>query len=510
MSYSNVLYKNLWLADGTGEALRKGAVLTGAGIVLAIEPEISASAAEQTIDLGGQILAPGFIDAHGHSDLSILASPDGFGKVSQGVVAEIVGNCGLSAFPVTEHNRSHLNELYRQYGIEIDWNDYAGWQASITKRGVKLKMRALCGHNTLRAAVVGYEQSELSGQELDKMSHLLREMMDQGALGLSTGLIYVPGKFADADEVVYLMKILAERNALYATHLRSEGDYLLESLADTIECAHRAGLRRLQISHFKTAGQVNWYKLEEAIAQLEEVRKAGMELFIDRYPYTESMTQLSVILPKGWDHLDDETLEHRLRDPRMRQSLEEALNQSRSPEYWNTVRLVSTSAPRFNVQEGKKLDQIAQQFQLSVPALVVELLATDATGTTAGFQGMSEDNLRKILALPYCMVGSDENARPLDYSMGRSHPRAFGSLPRFLKKRLENGASIESAVRQATGLAADAFHLSDLGYIAPGRPADFVAFNPEELDGCNDFANPHTPASGLLFTVIDGKMVYHS
>ena len=508
MSCSSVLYKNLWLADGTGAPLRKCAVLTEGAEVRAIEPAITASAADRTLDLGGRILAPGFIDVHGHSDLSILARPEGFGKISQGVVSEIAGNCGLSAFPVTRFNRAHLNELYRQYGVEIDWDDYSSWRAALARRGVKLKMHALCGHNTLRAAVAGYEQAGLSGPELDEMARLLDRMLEQGAPGLSTGLLYVPGKFADSDEIVFLMKRLAARGALYATHLRSEGSELLESLSETVECARCAGLNRLQISHFKTAGRANWSKLDAALALLEAARQDGTELSVDRYPYTESMTQLSVILPGEWGDLDDETLERRLAEPAEQQALETALGESRAPEYWRTVRLVGTAAPGFSGCEGKTIDRLAAQFRVTAPALAVKLLSADAAGTTAGFRGMSEENLRRILALPWCMAGSDENARPLDYSIGRSHPRAFGSLPRFLKLRFEDGASIESAVRQVTGLPADTFRLAGQGYIAAGRPADFAVFDPEELDGTDDFANPHTPASGLLLTVIDGEAVY--
>lgn len=510
MSCSSVLYKNLWLADGSGAPLRRCAILTEGALVRAIEPAITASAADRTLDLGGLILAPGFIDAHGHSDLSILARPEGFGRISQGVVCEIAGNCGLSAFPVTRFNRPHLNELYRQYGVEIDWSDYTGWRAALARRGVKLKMHALCGHNTLRAAVAGYEQAELSGPEFDEMARLLDRMLEQGAPGLSTGLLYVPGKFAGADEIVFLMKRLAAHDALYATHLRSEGNELLESLSETIECARRAGLGRLQISHFKTAGRANWSKLDAALALLESARQSGIELATDRYPYTESMTQLSVILPGEWGDLDDETLERRLADPVEQQALETALAKSRASEYWGTVRLVATAAPGFSGCEGKTLDRIAAQFRLTAPALAVKLLAADAPGTTAGFRGMSETNLHRILALPYCMAGSDENARPADYSIGRSHPRAFGSLPRFLKLRFEDGASIESAVHQVTGLPADTFRLTGQGHVAVGNPADFAVFDPEELDGTDDFAAPHTPATGLRCTVIDGSVVYHS
>ena len=509
MNCSSKLFRNLWLADGTGAPLRRAAVLVRRGLVQAVEPEILGSAAaEEHHDLGGRILAPGFLDAHGHSDLSILASPEGFGRISQGVTGEIVGNCGLSAFPLTGENRDHLTELYRNYGVELDWEDFAGWQKALNARNVRLRMHALCGHNTLRAAVAGYEKKTLSGTEFDRMKELLETALQQGASGLSTGLLYVPGKFADRDELLFLMKLLARAGSLYATHLRSEGRELLESLEETIELARSAGLRRVHISHFKTAGRANWHKLDRAIALLEEARAGGMELTVDRYPYTESMTQLSTILPGEWEDLDDETIERRLADPATAETLEHELAEARPADSWPTVRLVGTSAPGMAEFCGETFDRIATRCKLPPAAVAVRLLAADAAGTTAGFRGMSEENLRRIIALDYCACGSDENARPADGSLGSCHPRAFGSLPHFLRLRLDASSSIEAAVRQVTGLPAGIFRLADAGVIAPGKPADLSAFDPETIDGQADFLHPHAPASGILFTLIGGEFVY--
>ena len=304
------------------------------------------------------------------------------------------------------------------------------------------------------------------------------------------------------------MKLLARAGSLYATHLRSEGRELLESLEETIELARSAGLRRVHISHFKTAGRANWHKLDRAIALLEEARAGGMELTVDRYPYTESMTQLSTILPGEWEDLDDETIERRLADPATAETLEHELAEARPADSWPTVRLVGTSAPGMAEFCGETFDRIAARCKLPPAAVAVRLLAADAAGTTAGFRGMSEENLRRIIALDYCACGSDENARPADGSLGSCHPRAFGSLPHFLRLRLDASSSIEAAVRQVTGLPAGIFRLADAGVVAPGKPADLSAFDPETIDGQADFLHPHAPASGILFTLIGGEFVY--
>ena len=509
MSCSSKLFRNLWLADGTGAPLRRAAVLVRSGFVQAVEPEILGSAAaEEHLDLGGRILAPGFLDAHGHSDLSILAAPEGFGRVSQGVTCEIVGNCGLSAFPLTRENRDHLAELYRNYGVELDWEELSGWREALRAQKVRLRMHSLCGHNTLRAAVAGYEKKELSGAEFDRMGKLLETALRQGAPGLSTGLLYVPGKFAGREELLFLMKLLAREDGVYTTHLRSEGRELIESLEETIELARRAGLRRVHISHFKTAGRANWHKLDRALALLEEARAGGMELTIDRYPCPDSRTQLRTILPGAWEDLDDATIERRLADPATAETLERELAEVRPADSWATVRLVGTAAPGMAEFCGETFDRIAERCKRPPAAVAVRLLAADAAGTTAGFRGMSGENLRRIIALDYCACGSDENARPADYSLGRSHPRAFGSLPRFLRLRLDAASSIEAAVRQVTGLPAGIFRLADAGTIAPGKPADLSAFDPETIDGMADFSHPHAPAAGILFTLIGGEFVY--
>ena len=502
------LFRNLWLANGSGSPLRRSAVLVDGERILAVEPEITASAADRTVELRGRILSPGCIDVHGHSDLALAARPEGVGKISQGISCEIMGNCGLSAFPLSPENREHLGELWAQYETALDWEDFSGWRAALRSRGVRLRPEALVGHNTLRAAVAGYADETLSPGQLEEMKRLLARELAAGALGLSTGLLYVPGKFAPPGEIEELMRVVAAHDKIYATHLRSEGNELFESLDETIECARRAGLKKLHISHFKTAGRANWGKLDGALERFESARAAGIRVTIDRYPWTESMTQLSVILPGKAGDLDDSSLSRLLANAEERLRIAAALAASRSADYWEGVTLVSTRSAKFRGDGGRTIAALAEREQITPAGLVVELLAEDAAGTTAAFRGMSEENLRRILALPFCMMGSDESARPADDSIGRSHPRGFGSAARFLRRLLDAGSPIESAVYRMTGLAAGTFELSGIGRIEPGKAADFTAFDPDVVDAAADFANPHTPAAGILFTMSGGEFVY--
>ncbi len=495
--------KQAWIADGTGAELVKRDVLIADGKIQAVETDITGAAADRTLVFPrSEILAPGFIDVHGHSDIAALADPECFAKVSQGVTTEIVGNCGLSAFPVTDANREHLAELYANYAMAPEWADFSAFQAEVARRKSALRLPALCGHNTLRAAVAGYDTERLSAAQLRQMTELLDVQLGQGALGLSSGLLYVPGKFADPAEIVALLKVVARHDAIYTTHLRSEGNELLEALTETLELARSANLRRVHISHFKTAGRANWHKLDAALELLEAARSEGLIVTVDRYPYTESMTQLSVILPGKWSDLDDGTIQRNLQDSSAREVLISELAAARSPDYWQSVRLISggAAAPE---ECGKTLAEISAE----PPRRVVELLAGDCAGTTAAFAGMSEENLRRILALDFCMAGSDGNAFPADYRFGRAHPRAFGAIAKFCRKRLDSGSSIPAAVWRLTGLAAQTFQLPETGVIRPGVPADLVAFNPETIDGNADFGAPHTPATGISWTMKAGSFV---
>ena len=502
-----LLIRNVWLADGTGTPLRKCACLTDdAGRIAAIEKEFSACAAETTVEGRGEVLAPGFIDAHGHSDISALASPECFSKISQGATAEVCGNCGLSTFPATPENRAHLNELYANYGKEVVWSSCAEYLEAGENAGTLLGLYPLCGHNTLRAAVRGYAEGEASAEEIGKMCGLLDEALAQGAPGLSFGLLYTPGVFASPDEIGALMARVAKAGKICTAHLRSEGDKLLESVSEMIELAIEAGLKRFHISHMKTAGKANLHKLAPLLDLIKEVRSRGLEISCDRYPYTESMTQLSVILPGAWGKMDDGTLKRVLADPETRLRLAEELRKSRTAEEWERCRIVSCTHPRYRAFQGQKITSAGPD-----PALTAaEILAFDPVNAQAAFSGMSEENMRTILQLPFCVGGSDGNALPPDRRFGPSHPRAFGALAKFVRLLLDMGSSPENAVRKVTGLTAELFSLPGAGRIAPGRRADMVLFDPDTIDGQADFSAPETPASGMSYVFKNGKIVYSS
>ena len=501
------LIKNAFVIDGTGKPGRTGNVLIEGDRIKDTGPHLQATPGSEVIDGEGLTLCPGFIDAHSHSDISILAAPEAYGKISQGVTTEIAGNCGLSAFPVNRNNREHLQELYRNYGVEITWSSFREYGAEIDRRNPAVNILALCGHKTLRAAGAGYEQKELSGQQQTTIQELLNDSLRQGAAGLSSGLLYVPGKFSDTGELCRMLEILAGFKRPYATHLRSEGNRLIEAIEEAVSACSASGQRQLHISHLKTAGEKNWGKLDAALTAIAQASAGNLDVTADCYPYIESMTQLSMILPEPYDNMDDVAFQKFINAGEQNFAAVCARLAEYPPRRWQTVRLVSTNADGMNAFAGTTFEQIAAARQTRPEKICAEILRADAAGAMTAFQGMSPENVKRIAALPFTSCGTDESARPEDYSLGRSHPRGFGAFPIFFAL-LKDVLPLEEIIRKCTSLPASVFGLKERGRIAPGAYADLILFDPMHFNSPADFAAPHRPAQGIRSVWVNGRMGY--
>ena len=493
-----------FVANGIDEPSRM-AVLVENDSIAAVEKDIyGSSAADMVCKFKDEIIAPGFIDTHGHSDLSLLEFPEAESKRRQGVTCEITGNCGLSAFPITPENQEHLNALYASYGIPLSWHDLPEYQQHLAEKQVKLRTFPLCGHNTLRAAVAGYEKKSLCACELDKMKQLLSAALQAGSPGLSTGLLYTPGCFADPAELQELMKTLAMHNAVYTTHLRSEGDRLLESLEETLENGRIAGLKKIQISHLKTAGKDNWHKLDAALELIGNYRSGGMDVRFDRYPYTESQTMLSVILPAPFDTMPDRDITIALQDENAVKLIFQALTQ-RPAEDWERWRLTGTTHPQWQKFIGRKYNELGEE---KIRA-VIDQLVYDATTATIGAAGMSEKNMLRIINHPLCMPGSDGNALPGNDGSHATHPRAFGAIARFIRIKLDSGNSIGKTVNSVSHAPADFFNLPEIGEISAGKKADITVFDPDNIDCKANFITPRRFAEGIVMSMVGGNAEFY-
>ncbi|MBE6366478.1 MAG: hypothetical protein E7052_01035 [Lentisphaerae bacterium] len=481
------------IADGVNNHIYSGRVTTAGGIIQSVEAGDFAVEAPGDILLEpGQLLCPAFVDAHGHSDISVMAMPEAVGKQAQGIAFEVSGNCGLSPFPLTEKNRAHLQELYRQYQIPLTWSDHDSYQNELRKRNCALELFSLTGHNTLRAAVAGYEKKHLSASELQDMQLLLDKELSAGSPGLSLGLLYVPGCFATPEELCALLQVVARHNKICTVHLKSEGNELEEALQETLQIARQANLTKLHLSHLKTAGAANHHKLP---AILQALQTPYMRVTGDVYCYDASMTQLSVILPAPFDDMDDIKLMQILQQPEVFEQARQGLQAQRSMEYWQQVRLISAAAP-FDAYCSMFLSQAAQKHNTTPAELCLQIIRQDAAGARAAFHTLSKKNMELLAAHAAVVPGSDESARNTSYDFGISHPRGFGNHPTYFALRRSQNCNIAGIVREMSALPAEIFDLPQIGRIQSGCRAVFTVLNTGEYCARSTFAAPHTPAVG--------------
>ena len=367
-------------------------------------------------------------------------------------------------------------------------------------------MGLLIGHNTLRRRVVGYDDRPASASELAEMERLLDKALAEGGMGLSTGLIYAPGMFASNEELVALARVAARHDGIYTSHMRSEGAELLESIGETLEIGVKTGLR-VEISHLKVAGRGNWAKVDEALQLIRSVRDSGMQVAADRYPYIAGATELDVVFP-GWAAAGGRAaVLKRLADPAQRSRLHDELLASRDEADWEGVVIGSTTHPDNTRYRGATLPEAARELGLGVIDAILYFAETDELRTGAFFAGMSEQNMRRILAEPYVMVGTDASLRaptgPL--SKDHPHPRAYGSFPRFLRMVLDEGfLSLPEAVRKITSLPSQHFGLGDRGVIAEGKRADLVVFDPDTICDTATYGAPHSCSEGVRYLIVNG------
>ncbi|MDP3048035.1 MAG: D-aminoacylase [Thermodesulfovibrionales bacterium] len=492
--------------------------------------------AEKTIDAKGLAVSPGFIDTHAHSEFTLLADPRAEGKLLQGITTEINGNCGLSAAPLYNEAAEHRENDIKELKIKERWKTFGEYFRILEKKGIALNFLTLAGHGSIRASAVGYKDKRPGKIEMRKMQVLLRQAIDAGAIGLSTGLIYPPGIYSDTEELIELCKVLSQtcrnfrifksphppftkggrggiigdkgRFGIYTSHMRSEGKNLIESIKEVIRIGKEADVR-VHISHIKTSGKGNWDKIDEAIALIEDARRKGIRVTCDRYPYTASSTDLDTILPSWtYDGGTEEEL-RRLKNPEMREKIrKEILYEHPVSDYWKRVSVSSVSSQKNKWMEGKTLTFISGRINNSPVDALFKILIEEKLRAGAIFSSMREDNLERFLSLPYVMIGSDSSARSRTglTCKGKPHPRGFGSFPRFLGKYVRDNKlmSMTSAVHKITMLPARTFGINGRGVLKKGAFADIVVFDPERIIDKATFDKPFLKPEGIYYVIVNG------
>jgi len=489
--------------DGTGTPACRNDIGVRRDLIESLG-DLSGLPSRQTIDASGRIVCPGFIDVHSHSDTYLLIEPGAESKILQGVTTEVVGNCGASAAPLNGEYR--LPSDWRDKNYPAEWSSVSEYRSLIEQVQPASNIILLVGHNTLRAGVTGYANRAPSGEELNVMTTRLEQALDEGARGLSTGLIYAPGMFAETDEIVRLAAAVAARNGVYASHMRSESSRLLEAVAEALEIGRRAGVR-VQISHLKAAGRENWRFMDKALEAVREARTESVDVAADRYPYTSSCTDLDIIFPAWAQEGGREAVLRRLADPGTRRRLRDDLCRSRPDVYWRSVTVGATYHPDNTALRGLPLIEVAEKLGMEPADAVLYLAESDGLKTSAFFAGMKEENMLKVLAEPYVMIGSDASLRcpngPLSHDY--PHPRAYGAFPRFVRMSLDGTTvPLDEAIRKMTSLPAAHFGLVGRGILRKGMKADTVVFNPETVRDAATYANPHRFAEGIEQVLVNG------
>ncbi|MGI9008231.1 MAG: N-acyl-D-amino-acid deacylase family protein [Streptosporangiaceae bacterium] len=469
---ADFVVRNALIADGSGGPLTEGDVAIGAGRILSAgrEPAL-AGPATTDLEAGGTLLcAPGFIDVHTHDDAALIRYPDVAFKISQGCTSLVIGNCGFSGFPATG-----ADDIESIAGAA--WPDLDGYRRAVTAAGFAANAMPLIGHNTIRAVTIGPADPRPAGPaDLAAMRGHVRAAMEQGACGLSTGLIYTPGKWTPADEIIVLAEAAAEAGGLYASHIRNEGDQLLESVAEALRIGAESGCA-VHISHHKAAGPANWGKVAASLAAIDQASAAGADVTLDFYPYTASSGPMA-------EYTSPETV---------------------TAEWAQANQFAS--CPPFPQYQGRRVSEVAAAEGLSLAGLIEQVLTASGGRRTIsiGF-GMSEDDLVSNVRHPLMMIGSD-GIPDLD---GLPHPRLFGTFPRVLARYVRDGGEITlpEAVRRMTSLPAGRFGLAGRGTLTPGNWADVVVFDPARIRDEATYADPKRESAGLHWVLVNGELAY--
>lgn len=504
----DVLIKNGRVVDGSGSPACiqdigiKGDTISALGM-------IETDSALEIVEAHGQMVCPGFIDIHSHSDFNLFVQPPGRAKICQGVTTEVIGNCGVSGAPLLgpalEQRRHSLSNL----GIDIIWSSMQEYLAVLKHQQLYCNVAPLVGHGNVRGSVIGYRSQRPTAEEMEQMKMLVKAAMDAGAWGLSSGLFYSPGSFAAEQEIVDLAKVVAEYGGIYASHIRNEEDTVVEAVEEALRIATKTGIS-LQISHLKTMGEKNWYKLPHIFNLIEEALAAGIDVSADRYPYTAASTDLDALLPPwACEGGIEAELERLQQEPQRQKIFSHILAGKSDEEVFNNVLISRVFTESNKTLEGKTIAEAAALLNKSISDAFFDLLIEERLRVGAIFFSMSEENLQKIYQKDYVMVGSDSAVWDIEGPLGdgKPHPRGFGTFPRVLKKYVfeQRILSLEQAVRKMTAQPAAKLGIKGRGVLKEGNNADLLIFSRDALTDRATYENPHQFPTGISHVMVNGK-----
>jgi dihydroorotase/N-acyl-D-amino-acid deacylase len=509
------------IVDGTGSPWYSGDVGIRAGKIAAIG-NLAGSKAKQTIDAHGQVVAPGFIDMLGQSELTILVDPRLPSKIFQGITTEITGE-GNSVAPLNDAILASDRAGYEHYHISPDWRTLRQYFGRLEKQGIGINLASYVGATSVRRVVLGDADVQPTAAQIDEMKDLVRQGMRDGAVGLSTALQYAPAPYAKTDELIALASVAGQSGGIYASHMRSEGDSVLQSIDESARIGREAHLP-VEIWHLKAAGKSNWGKMPQIVARLDEARAAGVDISANTYAYTAWFNTFSAFVPPWAHDGGDAKLVERLKDPAMRARIRKDMlspGKDSAGEEWDNewqeipgpeaIQIAVVQNPELLPLQGKRLSEVAALWKEDAIDALFDLLIKDGAFTNVAVFGMDEPDVLLALKQPWMSIDNDSSGTAPDGLLGSEHPhpRAYGTFPRILRKyvREEKQLALSDAIRKFSALAAQRMRLTDRGVLKLGMWADVVIFDPEKITDKATFESPNQLSEGMEFVLVNGVPV---
>ena len=512
----DVVIRNGHIIDGTGSPWYAGDLAIRSGKIAAIG-RLDGAVAKKTIDARGMVVAPGFIDMLGQSEVTILVNPHLPSKIYQGITTEVTGEGGSIA-PQNDAVVKLDHVTWEHYGIKPDWTTYAGYFARLRKQGMGINLASYVGATQVRRVVVGEEDRAPTAAELDRMKALVRDAMRDGAVGVSTSLQYAPAPYAKTEELIALASEAAKGGGIYASHIRDEGNGIDAALDEAFRIGREAKIP-VEIWHLKAAGKANWGRMPEIINRIDAARKSGVDVAADTYAYTAGFNSFSAIIPPWAHEGGDKKLIERLKDPAMRARIRKEM-ESKSGDWnneWQQVEgpqsflIGAVQNPKLLPVQGKTVAEIAKLWNKDPIDTVFDLLIEDEAFTESAMFIMSEPDVVLALQQPWVSVCNDSQGTSPDGLLGKEHPhpRAYGAFPHILAKyvRAEKKLTLEDAIRKFTSLPAGRMRFADRGVLKAGMWADIVVFDPDTIRDVATYAEPNQLSEGMRFVLVNGVPV---
>src|SRR6185312_601414 len=509
----DIVIRNGHIVDGTGSPWYSGDIGIRDGRIADIGV-LAGKPAKRVIDARGMVVAPGFIDMLGQSEVSILVNPHLPSKIYQGITTEITGE-GNSIAPASDALLKEDSLGYEHYGVKPDWHTFRDYFARLGRQGMGINLASYVGATQVRRMVLGDADRDPTPPELERMKSLVRQAMEDGAVGLSSALQYAPAPYAKTAELIALASVASKYGGIYATHMRSEGDAIMDALRESVRIGREANIP-VEIWHLKAAGKQNWGRMPEIVAFIDQARRSGVDVTADTYAYTAWFNTFSAFIPP-WAHQGgDEKLIERLKDPQMRARIRKDMetpskdwdNEWQEVPGLEAIEVCVVQNPALRPLQGKTIADIAKLWHEDPIDTIFDLLIKDNAFTSVAVFGMSEKDVELALVQPWVSIDNDSQGTSPEGVLGQEHPhpRAYGTFPRILRKyvREEHKLTLEEAIRKFSALPAQRMRLTDRGVLKKGMRADITVFDATKIRDLATFERPNQLSEGMEYVLVNG------